>query len=215
MLSRFRNKPNLKFLEIGCFEGQATTWMLEHILTDQSARIDVVDTFEGSPEHSTIPGIISKLRQTFEDNIRPYASHVSIHQGRSHDVLPIFEIKPTFDFIYIDGSHHQDDVYLDAVLSWPLLKENGVLGFDDYKWEWKDSKSGESQIPRLGIDRFLAEHSGEYALIHKRWQLFIVKKRVGTLEQKVRSIRWNAIFSKLPPRRSQFRSLYRRFTKTQ
>ena len=31
-LQGFKNKPNLNFLEIGCFEGMATVWLLENIL---------------------------------------------------------------------------------------------------------------------------------------------------------------------------------------
>ena len=41
-------KPDLRFLEVGCFEGQATIWLLENVLTDTSSRITVVDTFTGS-----------------------------------------------------------------------------------------------------------------------------------------------------------------------
>jgi hypothetical protein len=32
--------------------------------------------------------------------------------------------------IYIDGSHEPMDVLTDAVMSWPLLRSNGILIFD-------------------------------------------------------------------------------------
>jgi len=39
-----------------------------------------------------------------------------------------------FDFIYVDGSHQAADVLCDAILSFRLLKTNGVIAFDDYLW---------------------------------------------------------------------------------
>jgi predicted O-methyltransferase YrrM len=45
--------------------------------------------------------------------------------------------KGYFDFIYIDGSHQAPDVLCDAILSFRLLKKNGVLAFDDYLWQEK------------------------------------------------------------------------------
>lgn len=50
-LSFMKGVEGLRFLEIGCFEGQATRWMLENILTGKGSEIMVVDTFEGSMEH--------------------------------------------------------------------------------------------------------------------------------------------------------------------
>jgi hypothetical protein len=38
----------LNFLEVGCFEGRATNYMLENILTGRECKIHVVDTFGGS-----------------------------------------------------------------------------------------------------------------------------------------------------------------------
>jgi predicted O-methyltransferase YrrM len=40
-----------------------------------------------------------------------------------------------FDFIYVDGSHQAPDVLCDALLSFRLLKNNGVIAFDDYLWQ--------------------------------------------------------------------------------
>jgi hypothetical protein len=44
-------RPGMAILEVGCFEGRATVWMLKTLLTDPSARITCVDTFAGSFEH--------------------------------------------------------------------------------------------------------------------------------------------------------------------
>ena len=51
-LAKLKGKENIKFLEIGCFEGRATNYLLENILTGEGSEIHVVDTFEGSREEA-------------------------------------------------------------------------------------------------------------------------------------------------------------------
>jgi hypothetical protein len=166
----------------------------------------VIDTFEGSIEHQSGGfGVqLEDLRGRFERNVSEFADRVNVHQGLSRDCLrPMQAMRGVFDFIYVDGSHHQDDVYLDAVLSWGLLKVGGMLAFDDYKWRWKDPNSDEIQSPAIGIDRFLKEHRGDFALVLRRYQLHVVKRSTGLVEHWLRTLRWNGFFSKFPIRRSQ------------
>ena len=42
--------------------------------------------------------------------------------------------KNYYDFIYIDGDHTNEGVFIDSVLSFPLLKNGGIIIFDDYLW---------------------------------------------------------------------------------
>ena len=120
-------------LEIGCYEGMATLWLLENILTSPLARITVIDTFEGNKEHKTgeYKTSFKFTEQLFKENIKPFVEKVTILKGKSEKKL--LQIKDTFDFIYIDGSHVACDVMSDAVLAWKLLKENGIMIFDDYE----------------------------------------------------------------------------------
>jgi predicted O-methyltransferase YrrM len=39
------------------------------------------------------------------------------------------------DFIFIDGSHEENDVYFDLYYYYQLLKEGGYLWGDDWPWE--------------------------------------------------------------------------------
>lgn len=131
LLDRYKGKPNLRFLEIGCFEGRATVWLLEHILTDTTSKITVIDTFKGSQEHKKID--LTSLKQTFEKNIKPYKSQVDILEGKSQDFFPSSD-RNYFDFIYIDGSHEAIDVLRDGICSWDMLKIGGMMIFDDFTW---------------------------------------------------------------------------------
>ena len=49
-LSSFAGKPDLKFLQLGAFTGDASVWMLDNILTDKSSILTDVDTWKGSDE---------------------------------------------------------------------------------------------------------------------------------------------------------------------
>ena len=55
-----------RFLEIGCFEGRATCWFLEHAL-DDDGEIVCIDPFTGSMEHEQMD--LSSLYKTFNRNV--------------------------------------------------------------------------------------------------------------------------------------------------
>lgn len=147
-------KPDLRFLEIGCFEGRTTLWLLENVLTDPSSKITVIDTFEGSVEFEP-HGIDCNFYERFIQNLGDYIGEkVRTCIGSSGRLFQsgVFWGE-TFDFIYVDGSHAAADVLSDAVLSWPLLKSGGVMCFDDYLWgaglmpEW--------DRPQIAIEAFI------------------------------------------------------------
>ena len=169
----YTGKSNLNFLEIGCFEGRATLWMLENILTNETSKITVMDTFEGSSEHKENGLDLSNLKDIFIDNISEYRNKVKIEQGYSQDILRKYDTREQFDLIYIDGSHHSIDVLEDAVLSFRLLKRGGILAFDDYTWMLPDTPNDR---PGIAIEAFMSTHRETTELIHIGWQLFLLKK---------------------------------------
>ena len=164
-------KPGLRFLEIGCFEGQATLWLLENVLTDPSSRITVVDTFQGSPEFEAMGVDASDIYGRFRANLGNHTDRISICKGRSGDVLRALE--GPFDFVYVDGSHMAADVLQDAVLAWPLLESGGLLCFDDYAW---GLQLPIHERPKAGVDAFVNVYRRELSLVHTRYQ-FVVRKR--------------------------------------
>jgi hypothetical protein len=164
-------KPGLRFLEIGCFEGRASLWLLENVLTDPTSRLDVIDTFEGSPEFEVM-GIDGSTLNRFTGNVAPHADKVTVMQGMSGDVLRTLPPVETYDFIYVDGSHAAPDVLTDAVLAWPLLKQRGVMVFDDYLWVLSGS---EHERPGIGIDAFRSAFGAQMALIFQEFQLAVAK----------------------------------------
>jgi hypothetical protein len=80
-----------------------------------------------------------------------------------------------FDLVYVDGSHRAADVLADAVLSWPLLKNGGIMLFDDYLWQ-QDPRP--EHCPRLGIDSFLRWQRGWFDVLLAQYQ-GAVRKRLN------------------------------------
>jgi predicted O-methyltransferase YrrM len=152
-----------RILEIGSYEGRSAVWLLEHILTDPSARLFCIDLFS-EDDYS--------LR--FDHNIRHTgAAHkVTTLTGRSVSLLDGLEVC-SFDAVYVDGSHRAVDVLWDAVASWRLLKEGGVLMFDDYLWE---RERPAPDRPQAAVDRFLELVAGDCDVLLHDYQVAIRKR---------------------------------------
>jgi predicted O-methyltransferase YrrM len=170
-LKKFNSTDDLNFLEIGCWEGQATTWFAENF---PNAQIRVIDTFGGNPEHIEFGKYdLKNLYQRFLNNTAEHSQRIIIHTEKSEDALPWLKVNGlSFDFIYIDGSHSARDVYFDAALSWSILKKGGVMAFDDYNWHLNYPVP---ERPKVSIDAFLEAYAPELKLIHKKACVIVEK----------------------------------------
>ena len=178
--TQLKGKDNLTFLEIGCFEGRATNYMLDNILTGEGSSIDVIDTFEGSREEAGMKWDenydFDKLYNKFVNNISNHKDKVNIHRGMSGDILKVKFQPNTFDFVYIDGSHKAYDVLQDAILVHPLLKSGGIIIFDDFGW--KDPNNlHPTNSPELGITCFYNAYEIFYQPIFHGYQIGFIKKQ--------------------------------------
>lgn len=169
-LTRFKGKPNLKFLQVGVYTGDASDWLLTSILLDPSSTLTDVDTWQGSDEREHKAMDFDAVYGIYLNRMDKYENVMSI-KGDSTYVLP--NLKEKYDFIYIDGDHTEKAVYRDATDAWPLLKSQGILAFDDYLW---GQDVHPSLRPMLAIDRFLEEKQGEYELLSQGYQVWIQKK---------------------------------------
>ena len=166
----------VNIMEIGAYEGEATSWFLRNLMSNKESKIYAIDTFKGSPEY--IDTDFSVIKKTFYKNINETKrdNQVIVMEMMSFSALNklIYETKMInqFDIIFIDASHEANDVIMDAVLAWNLLKVNGVLIFDDYKWKKIIQKN---YRPALAIDSFIEIFKPEIEVLNIGWQ-FILKK---------------------------------------
>ena len=170
-LVEFKDKKNLKFLQIGVFTGNCSAWLLKNILTDPSSLLVDIDPWCGNLPHESVYDW-ADIQAAYKEQIEPYGKKVQAHKAFSGDWLKDNrEVK--YDFIYIDGDHLPESVTLDADLSWDLLKSGGIMAFDDYEWDHPD---GTDKNPKPAIDAWLAKHKDDIEIIRKGWQIWIRKK---------------------------------------
>ena len=160
-LASFKGKPNIHYLEIGLYEGRSAIWMLENILTHPSARLTGIDIFSGA------------VKERFLANVERSGATDKVTTIIGYSQVELRKLSlGSFDVIYIDGSHRADDVLEDAVLSWRLLKEGGVLIFDDYRWNlhWPPEER-----PKIALNAFRKFYGRHFEVIHDDYQLIMRK----------------------------------------
>jgi len=170
-LKPFKGEPDLQFLQLGAYTGDATAWLLENILTDSTSHLTDVDTWEGSDEEAHKVLDFNAVEERYDDKTRKFAN-LTKFKGTT---LKWLKATPFdyYDFIYVDADHTAVGVLLDAELSWLALKPGGVLAFDDYEWQ---SGKGSDYEPKPGINIFLHRHANELINILHDTQVWVVKK---------------------------------------
>jgi len=167
-LGGFAGQPDLRFLQIGAYCGDASEWLLNNVVTHPSSVLFDVDTWEGSlePDHEEID--FQSVHQFYTERMEPY-SNVSWWVTSSDGFFAATNER--FDFIYIDGSHQAHQVLRDAVNADAHLRAGGILAFDDYRWG-----SHLRDTPAPAIDAFLRCFEGRYELLDLGLQVWVRKQ---------------------------------------
>ncbi len=163
VLNRFQGKPDIKYLEIGSYEGKSVIWMMQNILNHPTSKADIVDSF------------MFKTEQLFRNNLKlsKVGDSVKVHIGESHLLTRTFAPN-SYEIIYIDGCHCSRHVLSDAVLCWDLLKVGGIMIFDDYLY--KDFPP-DRVSPQATCDFFVEIFKEEVNVLYKDYELIIEKKK--------------------------------------
>jgi hypothetical protein len=162
-LASYVGQPDLRYLEVGVFQGRSLLWVLENVATHPSSRLTGVDlSATYSAENVKLSGA---------------ADRIEMLEGRSQSVLRRLP-EDSFDIIYIDGSHRGDDVLADAVLAWPLLRQGGTLIFDDYRWHTGEGVNDSLVLPtelrpKEAIDAFVTLFRDQLTIVDRSHQLIL------------------------------------------
>lgn len=173
-------------LEIGSYEGASTCFLIEKLANDKAIELHCVDTWGGGIEHREAGDDMLAVERRFRNNIQLAKSRVAnevrleVYKGRSDNVLSKMlgdGRHGDFDFIYIDGSHQAPDVLFDAVLSFRLLRKNGVIAFDDYLWQERLPYGVDPiRCPKIAIDAFTNIYCRDIRILKAPlYQLYIQK----------------------------------------
>lgn len=177
--NQFINKKFDLCLEIGSFEGLTSNYIVDSLLSGNGKlfcidpltdvylndNLSQIDIERNSFDFSYFKDQYSR----FQNNVKEHliTGKINLIRNLSVDVFPILieTYENKFDFIYIDGDHRPEGVYIDAINSFKLCKNGGYILFDDYLW----GNTAE------GIDKFLNEYYGKYNLLIKEYQILIQK----------------------------------------
>jgi len=103
----------------------------------------------------------------FIKNTELNSNKIIIKKGLSKDILQTLQCE--YDFIYIDGDHSEAAVWDDAILSFNILKINGIMLFDDYLWNVGDKS------PKNAVDRFIKEYTDKIKILFINYQVCLQK----------------------------------------
>jgi predicted O-methyltransferase YrrM len=172
LLAPRRDEP-LAVLEIGSWEGRSAIFFLRYL---KNCTMTCIDTFAGSSEHFAVPrwkDALPYIEARFDSNLAEFGARVEKLKGKSTELLAqLVAHGRQFDVVYIDASHHSADVQSDASFTWPMVRERGIVIFDDYEWSLSEQ---EIERPKLGIDTFLRVREGTYRERHRGYQLIVEK----------------------------------------
>lgn len=164
---------DIKALEIGSWEGLSSYFILSEM---PNAHLTCVDTWEGTDEHKNGTAasaiVLSKIEQTFDHNLSIFSSRLTKFKGTSFSFFSKNDVRCYYDFIYVDGSHHCDDVLLDAIKSFEMLKVGGIMVFDDYFYRYYPRAVDN---PAAAINLSLRAKKDQYKVVRLYSQIIIVK----------------------------------------
>lgn len=135
-----RKYPNGNFIEVGCWLGKSSVYLLEKMKELQSnGFVYFVDTWLGSPTEIIHQKLIKENGQDyiynkFLHNIQKTGcNNYNVIRGDSVEVSKKFQDN-SIDFIFIDADHTEEAVYNDLKAWYPKVKNNcDIMGHDiDY-----------------------------------------------------------------------------------
>lgn len=167
-----------RIVEIGIYEGASSCFWSDFYMSHPESRLISIDPFTGSDEHHAKPENYPELAQielTARGNIAKSdnAAKIEIVKGCSWDVFP--ELNRRFggeawiDVLYIDGAHDSASVARDTTLYVPMVKEGGIVIFDDY---------GHPDV-RRGVDGALNAFASMELAIYSGWQLICKVSKIA------------------------------------
>jgi len=178
---RYDRECDLKCLEIGSWQGQSAYFLLYYF---NNAQLTCVDTWEGADEHKSGDAIsneiLSNIEVTFDENLKEFKNRYEKYKGTSYQYFNDNFKRDKYDLVYIDGSHHVDDVIVDAVKAFEMIKEGGLLIFDDYFWHYYDNTIDN---PSGAINAFLRMKKHQLKIICFDYQL-VLQKTKSSIRQK-------------------------------
>ena len=156
------------YLEIGCFEGLSSFYVLSQFKFVNAYFVDIWD--EPNKNSKSLTGDFNKVEKLFDENLSKF-NFTKIKDDSVISMRKLLRKNMNFDFIYIDGSHNGEDILSDAIEAFKILKKGGLIFFDDFL-QYELNRKIQSYV---GIEKFLELYSSDLQLVFFQNNL-VVKK---------------------------------------
>lgn len=122
-------------IEVGSWLGLSTRFIAEII--PEKSTLYAIDSWMGSPNEPTQlqDPRMPYLFQLFLSNIKQAKLTHKIIPVRMQSLEAAKALNIKADFIYIDASHDEENVFQDILAWYPHLNREGVMCGDDWSWE--------------------------------------------------------------------------------
>jgi len=127
----YKLEDDAVIVEIGSFKGRSTSCLALGCI-GTSKHVYAIDTFNGNDVDFPNRNFMDEFRKNL--NQLGVTRYVTPMVGASVDVAREWH-KP-IDFIFIDGSHHYDDVVADFENFYPYVKSGGIIALHDITPTW-------------------------------------------------------------------------------
>lgn len=163
---------NPKVLEIGTFVGTSIIGIVERIPNSIGTAIDPWKNYQETSTTLFNNMEQQEIEKTFYSNIQKSKLPIKGIKGDSTKILLEFvQNNLEYNFIYVDGSHLLLDCYTDLILSWKILRKNGILAIDDYPYQ----KEKCLESPYEAVNHFLNKFKDEYKILDSGYRVFLEK----------------------------------------
>lgn len=153
----FIKKENLKkTMEVGLAFGYSTAYIMSATESEHVA----IDPFQNK-----------QWRNLGKKNIRAlgFGDKLSIMEDYSHNALPeLLKANQRFEFIFIDGGHKYDEIFVDWYYSDLILEKGGFILFHD---SWMQSTQMTAQ--------FIRKNRKDYAEVNAPVKNFVLFQKIG------------------------------------
>lgn len=168
LLNFVDNQIKNTILEIGCFEGLSSVFFADNLLDHEESSLTCVDPFLNVENNDHKKFLENNEEKNFDYNIAICDNSNKIEVLKITSDSFFKTNTKTYNFIYIDGCHECDFITRDMENAFAVLENGGLMWMDDYC-------GGDGIQIKETMDNFLEKYTGEYELIHKRYQLAIKK----------------------------------------
>lgn len=173
VIGHLAGQPQLKFLEVGSYEGRSALWVLSQFVTHPTAHLTCLDAWKGgfNPQHDDAK--MRAIEARFDTNLAPHRErYTKLKADSVPGMARLLATGQKFDVVYVDACHEPAQATGDMVLAYHLLVTGGYLIIDDYA-----SNHPNHAGLKEAVDIWLKEWGNKVTVVGRGYQVIVRKGR--------------------------------------